>query len=190
MKKLLLCLLLTVHAYQAKAFLFEPYVFTSYGEASHPTESESPTMFGHGVGASLLFSVFPLIHLGASADYRMYNQSSEVKSPYGNRTGKRLAISPTLGIKLGPAFFKYYYHMSGDYELDNATSNGNNLIYKDVSGHSFWLSVPVFPLVRVGAFYEMEKFGKYEEGTTEVDLTETEDELEFNKYGIYFSILL
>ncbi len=175
---------------EAKAFMIEPYLFTSYGEAVHPNESESPTMFGHGVGTSVLFDVFPMISLGVSGDYRFYNQSSEVKSPYGNRTGKRLAISPTLGVKLGPIFFKYYYHLTGDYELDNATDSGSEVTYTDVSGHSFWLSIPVFPLIRVGAFYEMESFDTSINGATETDLTTNNNELEYNKFGIYFSILL
>ena len=190
MKKLLLCLFLLLHVTGAEAFILEPYVFTSYGEASHPNESESPKMFGHGVGASLLFSVLPLVYFGGSAEYRFYNQSSEVKDPYGNRTGKRMAISPTLGIKLGPVFFKYSYHMLGDYELDNKTSSDTEVKYSDVSGHSFWLSVPVAPMLRVGAFYELESFSTTENGSVETDLSTNNNELEFNKYGLYLSILI
>ncbi len=190
MKKVLLCLFLLVHIVDTKAFLLEPYVFTSYGEASHPNESESPTMFGHGIGASLLFSVLPMIYIGASGDYRLYNQASDVKSPYGNRTGKRLAISPTLGAKIGPVMFKYYYHLAGDYELDNATDAGSNVTYTDVSGHSFWLSIPMAPMLRIGAFYEMETFETSEVGSVETDLTTNSNELEYNKYGIFLSILI
>ncbi|MDD0854002.1 hypothetical protein HBN50_12895 [Halobacteriovorax sp. GB3] len=190
MKKLILCLILSFQVIEARAILFEPYIFTSYGEATHPNESESPKMFAHGVGASVLFSLIPMLSAGLSADYRLYSQMSDVKSPYGNRTGKRLAIHPTLGLKLGPAFFKYYYQAFGDYELDNETSSGEKLTYTDVSGHSFWLSFPVFPLTRVGVFYELEKYSKYENGSTEVDLSTSNNELEFNKFGIYLSILL
>lgn len=190
MKNLVITLLLIFFNYEVKAFLIEPYVFTSYGEASHPNESESPKMFAHGIGTSLLFSPLSLIYLGASADYRLYNQFSKVKSPYGNRTGKRLGIYPTLALRLGPIFFKYYYHILGDYKLDNATSGGEKLTYTDVSGHSFWLSYPMFPTLRLGVFYEMEKFSKYENGSNETDLTKSNNELEFNKFGIFFSILI
>ncbi len=190
MKKLIVCLFLLFQVIETKAFLLEPYLFTSYGEASHPNESESPSMFAHGVGASLLFSVLPMVYLGASADYRLYNQSSDVMSPYGNRTGKRLAMSPTLGIKVGPVFFKYYYHLAGDYELDNKTDAGTKVTYTDVSGHSFWLSIPMAPLLRVGAFYEMESFDTSENGSVETDLSSSNNQLEFNKYGLYISILI
>ncbi len=190
MKKILLTLFLLFQVVESKAIMFEPYVFTSYGEVAHATESESPTMFGHGIGGSVLFSALPIVFLGVSADYRLYNQSSEVKSPYGNRTGKRLAISPTLGVKLGPVFFKYYYQMYGDYELDNATDSGSKVTYSDVSGHSFWLSIPIAPLLRAGAFYEMEKFDTSINGSNETDLTRNSNELSFDKFGLYLSILI
>ncbi len=190
MKKLILSLFLIFQTIGTQAFLLEPYVFTSYGKAKHFNEAESPTLLAHGIGASLLFSILPTIYLGGSADYRLYSQMSEVKSPYGNRTGKRLALSPTIGVKLGPVFFKYYYHLLGDYKLDNPTSSGNNLTYSDVSGHSFWLSFPVLPRLRAGAFYEMESFSKYNNGSTDTDLSASNNELEFNKFGLYISILI
>lgn len=190
MKKILLCLYFIFQINQAHAWMIEPYVFTSYGEAAHLTESESPKMFAHGVGASVLFDIFPTISLGASADYRFYAQISEVKSPYGNRTGKRLAISPTLGVKLGPVFFKYYYQMKGDYELDNPTTSGSTVTYSNVTGHTFWASIPFWPLIRLGVFYEMETFEKSINGTSQTNLDARNNELEFNKFGIYLSILI
>lgn len=190
MKKSVLLIIFSIfQVSNADAFILEPYIFTSYGEAKHPNQSESPTMFAHGIGASLLFSIIPMLSAGVSADYRLYNQISEVKSPYGNRTGKRAAISPTIGLKVGPVFFKYYYHIYGDYELSNATSSGENLTYTDVSGHSFWLSIPIMPLIRAGVFYEMESFAKYKNGSTETDLSKTKNELEFDKFGLYMSVL-
>lgn len=190
MKKLLVGLFLILQVIEVKAILLEPYVFSSYGKAAHPNESESPTMVAHGLGTSLLFEAIPMIYIGASADYRFYNQLSTVKSPYGNRTGKRLAISPTLAVKIGPVLFKYYYHLLGDYKLDNATSSGSKVTYKGVTGHTFWLSMPIAPMLRIGAFYELEKFGKSQTGSVETDLKAANNQLKFNKYGLYLSILI
>ena len=189
MKKILLLLLL-IGTHSSHALFIEPYLFSGMGTAKHPNESESPKMMTHSIGASVGFSILGPVQFGVSADYRFYNQLDEVKSPYGNRTGSRLAISPTLAVKLGPVLLKYNYQMYGDYELSNNTDSGNSITYTDVKGHTFFLSIPFSPLLRIGAFYELEKFESVITGSTESDLTTNNNELEFNKIGLYMSVFI
>lgn len=171
------------------AFLLEGYAFTSYGKAEHANETESPAMFAHAIGTTLAFRALGPIGLGASADYRFYNQSDEPKNPYGNRTGKRFSLAPALTVIVGPIYFRYNLQIFGDYKLSNPTSTGDEIVYKSVLGHSFFVSIPLYPKIRIGAFYEMETFDKYELGSAEIDLSANNNELEFNKFGIFLATL-
>lgn len=158
---------------------FGLYAGAGLGSATISSQSTSlPETFHYSGGGFIGISPFRVFALGAVGELQMVNQTSEAKSPYGNRTGKRTALgNPYLDINLKVLRLRYVHQMFGDFELTNPTSGGQTISYQDPSGYrgevhvcairgkERFYKLPGKCYVYAGGYYEKTEFGSEKTGS-------------------------
>jgi len=191
MNRLLLFFIFSFISFQAHALspiYLDIHGSVGKGVAEVEQEAVSPDIIQYGAGTTIGLNYF-LFFVGASFDYYLLEQMSEVKTPYGNRKGVRTNLfSPTIGISLPKLTLKFDYQLKGDYELSKKTASNQILKYESPSGYRiyFGYGFGFMPFgSELGFFYENIEYEKEITETTEVELT---NKLVVNQVGLMFNL--
>ena len=153
------------------------------GTAALATEAEAPQVNVYTAGVSFGVRIYHFFLLGGRGAYSQIDQTSKLTAQSGNRSGTRMVpLAPLLGVDLRFARLLADFQMSGDYELSNADTSGNQITYKKPSGLGLEL---LFNLSRrMGAGFRYERVDFSQEQTGSASAVQLPNELRLQSYGL------
>ncbi len=186
-KKILVFVIASILSIEsAYALHLEVFGAAGYGKSKVETETKSPNIGAYQLGGTVGYDFFPLFYVGVTGGVESIIQFSDTTNSYGNRKGTRSDLSPTLGFVFLGLHAKYEYKLWGDYKLSKKNSTNQEITYKSPSGHRFSLQVPVFPMIKLGVYFETIQFDEIDQGGTESALTKP---LTLSHYGLVMSVI-
>lgn len=151
---------------------------------------EKRSLNGIGVDALAGVSFGPLI-IGGGAGYMKFYQSTDKKDVSGtDTTGDLTTLKAAVGLGLGKFCLMGTYFINADYKLAQKTSTNENSTYSKPDG-SYGISLMYRPGGR--SFWSLDytniNFSEMKVGSTEAKLTDSDDQINLNYFGITYGFM-